>query len=353
MPQADRRDHYVPQMWLKQFATPTTKHLKKKYRKVFVHRRPPAISEEKFIGEIAWSSYFYSPHEGPDPLDVKIEESFGRRFEGPGEPPLSSLVNGLNIAKHGDQMLVPNADREALARLFGLQCVRTGIAASWSLGQALLRWEEQRSDAMQSVGSLVDLLNQLSLRTDDSELRALADAVFNSNEDEQKRYMKRLAWLDWIQAEQPVVSQMIQKLTWQFVIPPKGFEFAIADYPLIHVAFGEGVASLDDGPEFDKAAALILPLSSNALVIVGREGSEATVHQADEGIWRNLTELTAFNAADEVYASRDLGEPLRSAMGRATIHDPVGQNDSQLTTTIAGHLSQLLNWLGLSIAAAN
>lgn len=130
-----RRDnHYVPQVYLKQFAS-SKGHIWT-YRTLVSHPKVPAWKEDSIRG-VAYHAYLYTRIVTGQETD-EIEQWLDREFEAPAEEALRKATS--------EARLTP-ADWKCLVRFFAAQDVRTPAR----LIESLKRWQDTLPELLEST----------------------------------------------------------------------------------------------------------------------------------------------------------------------------------------------------------
>ncbi|MCK4486598.1 MAG: DUF4238 domain-containing protein, partial [Desulfobacterales bacterium] len=274
MAQLKRDNHFVPQLYLKQWSEDSTQIFS--YRTIVSHERVPEWKLRSIRG-VAFHRDLYTTIENGLEID-QFEQWIEAEFETPAQEALDKVLNERNLT---------TLDWERLALFLAAQDVRTPT----NYLESMKRWRQQIPEILN--GTLKELVNKLEkahqegrlIETNKNRPKFFRDiakvkVIPNVIQDQGKGLIHtevvagRNLWLESQRFLLTKTAKVLKKHKWSIVEPANGRYWFTSDHPVVRLNYyGNGAYDLKGGWG-NQNANLLMPLSPRHLLFT-HIGSDA------------------------------------------------------------------------------
>lgn len=266
MQQITHDNHFVPQLYLKQWSDDGT-HIWS-YRILVSHEKVPKWSSRP-ISEVAYQRDLYTTNINGKEVD-EFEKWLEREFENPVQESIKKVLNDEDLS---------TLDWERLATFLGAQDVRTPLGYL----ESMERWRKTLPQLLQDT--LEKFVQELEQKLNDGEsprLHAEYSQFFknsfniqinpSSETNEDQGYIKaeviagRALWLESQKMLLTKTVKALQKHKWCIIYPAQGYHWFTCDHPVVRLNYcGDGKYDLKGGWS-NKGTNIFMPLSPRHLL---------------------------------------------------------------------------------------
>ncbi|WKD51131.1 DUF4238 domain-containing protein [Microbulbifer spongiae] len=228
-------NHYVPQLYLKQWVDSENKVC---IYKTLVSHENEKIWRKKSIASIAYQKHLYTQLITGSESD-DLEKWLDKNYESPAQAPIYKAVNDKKLSKH---------DWYVLVRFLACQDVRTPARLLEHLSRQSHKQEQILQDILERIKH--DSENDLLLYSGAAEDSCELDKSFplkvrverNPNDSEMDRlrvesYIGRATWIHSLKHLLKYSEKVLHQHKWSIIKPARGYSWPTSDNPVIKLNY--------------------------------------------------------------------------------------------------------------------